>query len=318
MSEDNEADTTSCCASCGIAEVDDIKLKECGVCDLVKYCSDECQRNHRSEHEEACKKRAAELRDEILFKQPESTHMGDCPICSLPLSLDKQKSGMYMCCSKFICKGCIHAIKMREVNMRRIPSCPFCRKPGTSTVAERDKQRMKRVEANDPSALLQEGLIQAEKRHYLKTLEYCKKAADLGAAGAHYQLACMYNEGEGVEKNKGKEIYHHEEAAIGGHPGARYWLGVYENDNGNVARALKHWIIAATQGLDDSMKELMDAFKRGQLSKDELAATLRAHKAAIDATKSPQRREAEEIEKFYRSGIAKELSLAQICQLLRK
>ena len=61
MSEDNEADTTtSCCASCGIAEVDDIKLKECDGCDLVRYCSDECQRNHKLEHEEACKQRAAE------------------------------------------------------------------------------------------------------------------------------------------------------------------------------------------------------------------------------------------------------------------
>jgi hypothetical protein len=39
----------------------------------------------------ACKKRAAELRDEILFKQPENTHLGDCPICFLPLSLDLEK-----------------------------------------------------------------------------------------------------------------------------------------------------------------------------------------------------------------------------------
>jgi len=32
------------CACCGIAAVDDIKLKLCdGGCDLVKYCGDECQ-----------------------------------------------------------------------------------------------------------------------------------------------------------------------------------------------------------------------------------------------------------------------------------
>ena len=31
------------CASCGIAEVDDIKLKDCSACDLVRYCSDDCQ-----------------------------------------------------------------------------------------------------------------------------------------------------------------------------------------------------------------------------------------------------------------------------------
>ena len=43
MSEDNEADV--CCAACGIKEVDDIKLKNCNACYLVKYCSVECQKN---------------------------------------------------------------------------------------------------------------------------------------------------------------------------------------------------------------------------------------------------------------------------------
>ena len=71
MRSDNsvEAETADiCCASCGIIEVDDVKLKECDGCDLVKYCSDECREDHKSEHEEACKKRAVELHDELLFK----------------------------------------------------------------------------------------------------------------------------------------------------------------------------------------------------------------------------------------------------------
>ena len=97
----------TCCASCGIAEVDDIKLMECDDCDLVKYCGLKCQQDHLPEHEAMCKERAAELHDEILFKQPESTHEGDCPICCLPLPpLDHQKSPMYACCSKWICIGC--------------------------------------------------------------------------------------------------------------------------------------------------------------------------------------------------------------------
>ena len=77
-----------CCASCGIAGVDDVKLKECDDCDLVKYCSDGCKNDHRPYHEEECKKRAAELKDENLFKQPESSHYGDCPICCLPLPIE--------------------------------------------------------------------------------------------------------------------------------------------------------------------------------------------------------------------------------------
>ena len=53
MSEESEADV-SCCASCGITEIDDIKLVPCDGCDLVRYCSDECRQDHKSEHEEVC------------------------------------------------------------------------------------------------------------------------------------------------------------------------------------------------------------------------------------------------------------------------
>ncbi len=53
MSEDNEVDT--CCASCGIAEVDDNKFVPCDGCDLVKYCSDECRENHKSSTKRSAK-----------------------------------------------------------------------------------------------------------------------------------------------------------------------------------------------------------------------------------------------------------------------
>eukprot|EP00985_Skeletonema_marinoi_P028928 scaffold26313_cov80-Skeletonema_marinoi.AAC.1 len=75
MSADQTEAADICCASCDIAELDDIKLMDCDACDLVKYCSDECQQEHRPQHELRCKERAAELRDEILFRQPESTHL---------------------------------------------------------------------------------------------------------------------------------------------------------------------------------------------------------------------------------------------------
>ena len=65
-------------------------------------------------------------------------------------------------------------------------------------------------------------------------------------------------------------------------------------NDGNYERALKHFIIAATQGQDDAMKNLMDIFREGYVSKEDLAATLRAHHATVDAMKSPQRKTAEE------------------------
>ena len=117
----------------------------------------------------------------------------------------------------------------------------------------------------------------------------------MGNADAHARLAYLYQEGRGVEKDVEKEIHHLEEAAIGGHPEARYHLGCLERDNSdNNERALKHWIISATQGHDESIKSLMDAFRNGLVRKDLLAATLRANQAAVAATKSPQRDAAEE------------------------
>ena len=300
--ENNNEAVCPCCAACGISEIDDIKLEECGDCDLVRYCSDECMEDHKSEHEDACKKRAAELRDEILFKQPESNYLGDCPICSLPLSIDTDKSTLMPCCSKVICDGCDHANENREKEARLVPSCPFCREPTPESDEECDKQVMKRVEANDPAAMCQQGVKQHEKGDYRSAFDYWTKAAALGDTDAHSKLSYLYRKAEYVQKDEEKEVYHLEEAAIGGAPYARYFLGWHEYDNGNIERAVKHWIIAATQGEDGSIKALMGAFRGGLISKEELAATLRAHKAAVDATKSPQRAAAEICHQFISSS----------------
>ena len=284
-----------CCASCGIAEIDDIKLVPCDGCDLVKYCSDACQELHRPEHAGKCRKRAAELRDELLFKRPESTHKGDCPICCLPLSVDPLKSSLNACCSKIICHGCAIANQRRESQH----TCPFCREAVPQTKKECEKLNIKRAEANDPVAIFQLGAEEYKKKDYRSAIEYYTRAAELGIAEAHYEISHMYLEGQGVEKERGKEIHHLEEAAIGGHPYARFRLGVHEGGDGNIERAVKHWIIASTQGCDKSIKILMDFFKEGFVRKEVLDAALRAHKAAVDATKSPQRKAAEE---FFRDN----------------
>ena len=38
----------------------------------------------------------------------------------------------------------------------------------------------------------------------------------------------------------------------------------------------------------------MERFREGEVEKEDLTSALRAHKAAVDATKSPQRKAAEE------------------------
>jgi TPR repeat protein len=215
-SEEEAAAADEVCASCGTAAVDDVKLKKCNNgCDLVKYCSDPCEANHREQHEEECKKRKTELRDRDLFAQPDESHLGECPICCLPLSIDTSKSTFMTCCSKSICRGCNYANKKREFEAGLEQRCAFCREPATKSKEEADNRRMNRVKKNDPAAMCQMG-----KKHYHlegdyeTALKYFAKAAELGDADAHYNLSCLYREGKGVGKDMKKLVYHLEEAAI--------------------------------------------------------------------------------------------------------
>eukprot|EP00986_Skeletonema_menzelii_P011132 scaffold5658_cov114-Skeletonema_menzelii.AAC.2 len=292
MRAEDDTYTMMCCASCGIAGGDDVTLKKCTECHLVKYCSDECQRDHRPQHKRACKKRAAELRDELLFKQPESSHRGDCPICCLPLPIDPKKSTLTSCCSKYICNGCNYANKKREIEGKRQQKCPFCRKAAPDTDEEINKRLMKRVEANDPVAMCFMGTERYEEGNYNAAFEYWTRAATLGDVQAHYQLSTLYYDGQGVEKDEKLELHHLIEAAIGGHPMARHNLGILEWENGHNDRAVKHLIIASKFGHDKSLDSVKILYKAGYVSKDDFATALRGHQAAVDATKSPQREEA--------------------------
>ena len=124
-------------------------------------------------------------------------------------------------------------------------------------------------------------------------LEYMTKAAELGDTEAHYGLSLMYQGVKGVEEDKEKEIYHLEQAAIGGHPEARHTLGCEEADSGRFERARKHFIIAANLGWHNSLKCVKDLYAAGHASKEEYAGALRAYQAAVDATKSAERKKAE-------------------------
>ncbi len=293
MSTEAETDT---CASCGIAAVDDVKLKDCSACKLVKYCGINCQREHRPKHKEACKIRAAELRDELLFKQPESTHLGDCPICCFPLSLDPLQKVYMECCSKSVCQGCFCTNAIREMKGSLEPKCSFCRSPLSKSEEESKTKHTKRNQANDPEAIYYEGHGLHNDGEYEAAFEYYKKAADLGHVIAHFGLSLMYLDGKGVAKDEKKGVYHLEQAAIGGHPAARYNLGCLDERDGQLDRAVKHWIIAANLGHDNSLKALKVSYREGLVSKEDFAAVLRAHQAAVDATKSPQREKGDAIQ----------------------
>ncbi|KAK1734968.1 hypothetical protein QTG54_014428 [Skeletonema marinoi] len=294
----------SCCASCGKSEVDDMQLKKCDVCGIATYCSGKCQKDHRSQHEAMCKKLVAIVRDVTLFRQPESTHLGDCPICCLPFSLNLAKSTLQTCCSKVICNGCQYANKKRECEEKLQPACPFCRQQTPAPlkhgnlgltlsfvrlveliqqsqlqvpmVEEVNKNAMKRADANDPFSMCGMGRKHYNEGDYESAVEFCTNAAESGDVDAHYNLSVLYEEGKA-------------EAAIAGHPTARHNLGCDEWKKGRIKRAVKHLIIAANLGHDGSIQALKEGYKDGKVGKEDFAAALRAHQAAVDDTKSPQR-----------------------------
>ena len=65
---DTETNAMLFCANCGKGEEGANSLKVCTACKMVKYCNVACQKAHRPQHKKDCKKRAAELRVESLFK----------------------------------------------------------------------------------------------------------------------------------------------------------------------------------------------------------------------------------------------------------
>jgi hypothetical protein len=225
------------CAACGGVAGGGLSLKTCKSCMLVKYCTADCQRNHWPLHKIECKQRAAELRDEALFKDPPDKE--DCPICFLPMpvkliccvslppatvtsvpigdfavaneGLRKMSMEEYFsCCGKKICQGCISSLKKSG----NIWKCPYCNaeKMG-KTDEEIVEDLMKRVEVNDAGATYvlgsyhyhgQYGLHQDEK----KASVLWTQAAELGFSEAHKALGKIYHKRGIVKKAK----FHYEAA----------------------------------------------------------------------------------------------------------
>ena len=133
------------CANCGKGEEDSDNLKSCAACKMVKYCSRECQISHRPQHKKECKKRAAELYDEKLFKDVERE---ECPICMLPLSFEKGTASFESCGGKSICIGCLYAMRMSEGK----DLCAFCRTPAATSNKEHKKRTKKLMQAGNANA----------------------------------------------------------------------------------------------------------------------------------------------------------------------
>ncbi|MBO7081127.1 MAG: sel1 repeat family protein [Neisseriaceae bacterium] len=100
-----------------------------------------------------------------------------------------------------------------------------------------------------------------------KALSYYQKAALKGHPEAQFNLAVMYNTGEGTERDESKAALWYEKAALQGHANAQYNLGVmYDRGTGvlqSYDRAIEWYEKAASQGVASASNNLGFIYSRG-------------------------------------------------------
>ena len=298
-STDNNDDTdqvsaVNICANCGKGEESTKRLKACTACKMVKYCNRECQIAHRPQHKKECKKRAAELHDELLFKQPPSVKV-DCPICFLSMPSIHTGRTYMACCGKVICSGCAYApVYDDQGNVITEEICPFCRTPNFRSNKEHIERMNKRVDIGDIEAICimgqyytygQYGLSQ----DYGKALELWHQAAELGCATSYFNIGSTYYNGDGVTVDKKKAVHYMELAAMRGNVGARHNLGAEEENKGNMDRAIKHYMLAVEGGDGDSLTAIQELYEDKYATKEDYVYALRARQTYLNDIKSEQR-----------------------------
>jgi uncharacterized protein len=122
-----------------------------------------------------------------------------------------------------------------------------------------------------------------------KANELYLKAGELGCAVAYYNLGNLYKDGMGVEVDMKKCKHYWEQAAMMGCVTARHDLGCSEGVAGNEHRAMKHFMIAARAGKEDSLNMVKKGFMVGLVTREEYANTLRAYQKIQDEMKSDER-----------------------------
>ena len=230
-----------------------------------------------------CKRRAAELRDEALFKDPPPKE--ECPICFLPMpekliycislppatilsvpifdlaQANEALANMvmevyYTCCGTNICGGCVYSFAQSGNE----ETCPFCKaRTGGKTHDDRIGEVMKRVDVNDAGAMYILGSYYTHgqlglQQDLAKGVELFTQAAKLGSSQeAHYHLGNKYRQRGDSKKAK----FHYGAAAMAGYEyeTARFNLGLMEY--------LNHLRIAASAGDYGAMHSLIVALKQG-------------------------------------------------------
>ena len=229
----------------------------------------------------------------------------------IPLPLLHTGSKYYSCCGKTACSGCIFAPvydNLGNIIGKGGQKCPFCRTLVSTSHKEDIRRLKKRVEVGDANAMHGLGSCYHYGSYGLPqdrtmALEFWHKAGELGDAKAYSNFGSIYYNGNGVVRDEKKAKYYYELAAMGGLSEARHNLGNGEVRAGNWDRAIKHYMIAAGGGGNDSVKMIQKLYMNRHATKEDYANALRAHQKYLGEIWSEQRDKAaafsEEEYKYY-------------------
>ena len=132
-------------------------------------------------------------------------------------------------------------------------------------------------------------------RNSKRAMALWDEASKPGSVEAHNNLGYAYCNGDGVERDKTKALYHYQVAAIGGNFRPRYNLGSVEYGEGRMERALKHFVISAKMRYEVSLKAIQTIYAGGHVTKDDYAQALLGYQDATKEMKSVQRAETKEL-----------------------
>ena len=196
---------------------------------------------------------------------------------------------------KLICNGCDIATQKRKMS-----DCAFCRTPIPDNDADKLAMIQARAAKKDSAAISHLGVQYflgqfGLQKDELRAVELWTEAAELGSVQALYNLGISYYFGEGVEVDKTKGAEFHAKAAMQGHVHSRHNLGHFEVEKGNNDRAVRHFLISAKMGHNDSVENIKRMFIRGGATKAQYAEALKGYQDAVEGMKSHDRDEAKRL-----------------------
>ena len=144
--------------------------------------------------------------------------------------------------------------------------CPFCRTPEAFSDEKALERIQKRAESDDAEAInmlggyYHVGTMGLQQDHG-KAMKLWLRAGELGCVASYGRIADCYHNGIGVERDMAKSKYYAELAAMGGHVISRHNIGATEWNACNFDRAVKHLMISAEAGWDESLKEIREGYE---------------------------------------------------------